>query len=145
MPPELDRRWAQERLAALVYPTGARLLTPGAAAPAAAIEPVAVRGGSVLTLADSFVLARRHLVDAGATTDVQHDEGRAAILHVTAGRGRVIVADREEAGDSAPPSLPAGKADVLLVAPGIRFGFVNEGDGRFEVSEHRIALEAALA
>ncbi len=145
MPPELDRRWSQERLAALAYPPEARLLTPGGPAAATAIEPVAVRGGSVLTLADSFVLARRHLVDVGAATDLQHDDGRAAILHVTAGRGRVIVADREEAEDSTPPSLPAGKADVLLVPPGTRFGFVNEGDGRFEVSEHRIALEAALA
>ena len=146
MPPEFDRRWSQERLEALVYPPGVRLLAPGGPpAATAAIEPVTVRGGRVLTLADSFVLARRHLVDAGATTDVQHDDGRAAVLHVTAGRGRVIVADREEADHAAPPSLPASKADVLLVPPGIRFGFVNESDEPFELSEHRIALKAALA
>jgi mannose-6-phosphate isomerase-like protein (cupin superfamily) len=146
MPAEFDRAWSRERLAALGYPRAARRLTPGGSGPAATpIEPVRIAGGTVTTLADTFVLARRHAVDAGRTTDVQHDDERAAILHVTAGRGRVIVADREEAGFAVPPSLPAGKADVLLIPPGTRYGFVNEGDGPFEISEHRIALAAALA
>jgi mannose-6-phosphate isomerase-like protein (cupin superfamily) len=145
MPPEFSRDWSRERLADLEFPRGARLVTPGSARPAAPVEPVRIAGGRMLTLADSFVLARRYIVDAGRATDVQHDEERAAVLHVTAGHGRVIVADREEAAFSVPPSLPAGKADVLLIPPGTRYGFVNEGDERFEVSEHRIALAAALA
>src|SRR5262249_21152947 len=104
-----------------------------------------IQGGSRLTLADSFVVASRYLVDAGRTTDVQHDDERAAILHVTAGRGRIVVADEAEAALPNPPSLPAGKADVLLIPPGTRYAFVNEGVERFDVSEHRITLEAALA
>jgi mannose-6-phosphate isomerase-like protein (cupin superfamily) len=146
MPPEFTRAWSRERLATLAYPPAARRLTLAGRAPAAApIEPVRMAGGSVRTLADTFVLARHYAVDAGRTTDVQHDDGRATILHVTAGRGRVVVADREEAAFSVPPSLPAGKADVLLIPPGTRYGFVNEGDGLFEISEHRITLTAALA
>jgi len=146
IPAEFDRAWSRERLADLAYPPGARLLTVGGRTPVATpLERVPVAGGSVLTLADTFVLARSHRVDAGRTTGIQHDDRRAAILHVTAGRGRIVVADREEAEFSVQPSLPAGKADVLLIPPGTRYGFVNEGDGLFEISEHRIMLAAALA
>lgn len=145
MPPEFDRAWSQARLAALQFPRGARLVSPGGGRSAAPLEPVRIAGGRMLTLADTFVLARRYFVDAGATTAIQHDDERAAVLHVTAGRGRVVVADREEAAFTVPPSLPAAKADVLLVPPGTRYGFVNEGDEPFELSEHRISLAAALA
>jgi mannose-6-phosphate isomerase-like protein (cupin superfamily) len=146
IPPEFDRAWSLERLAGLDYPATARVLRPGGRTPVAApIESVRIPGGTVRTLADTFVLARHFVVDAGGTTDVQHDDERAAVLHVTAGLGgRVVVADREEATFSVPPSLPASKADVLLIPPGTRYGFVNEGDSPFEVSEHRIALAAAL-
>jgi len=144
MPPEFDRAWSREQLAALTYPPDARRLTLGGRPPATApIAPVAITGGTVRTLADTFVLARHYVVDA--STDLQHDDERATILHVTAGRGRVVVADREEAAFSIPPSLPAGKADVLLIPPGTRYGFVDEGDSPFELSEHRITLAAALA
>lgn len=146
MPREFDRAWSRGRLASLPYPAAGRVLTLGGRAPSAApIEAVRIAGGTVRTLADTFVLARHYVVDAARTTDVQHDDDRATILHVTAGRGRVVVADAEEAGFSVPPSLPAVKADVLLVPPGTRYGFVNEGDGPFEISEHRIALAEALA
>ena len=146
VPAGLDRRWSRARLDTLSYPSEARLLTLGGRTPVTTrIDPVPVRGGRVVSLADSFVLARHHVVDAGWTTDVHHDDERAAILHVTGGHGRVVVADRDEAARPDPPSLPAGKADVLLIPPGTRFAFVNETDRPFEVSEHRITLEAALA
>ena len=146
IPAEFDRAWSRERLAACPYPDSTRLLTLGGRVPAATTVPaVRTEGGTVRTLADSFVLARHHVVDAGRRTGVEHDDERAAILHVTAGRGRVIVADAEEATFAEPPSLPAAKPDVLMIPPGTRFGFVNEGDGPFEVSEHRITLAAALA
>lgn len=146
IPAELDRRWSLDHLAALAYPPAARRLTLGGPSPTAeAIEPVAVRGGRVLTLADTFVVARHHVVDPGGTTDVQHDDERAAILHVTGGAGRVVVADAAEVAAGAPPTLAASKADVLLIPPGTRYGFVNESSGApLEVSEHRITLEAAL-
>jgi mannose-6-phosphate isomerase-like protein (cupin superfamily) len=98
-----------------------------------------------VTFTDSFVLARRTLVEPGWTTDIQHDAQRAAILHVTGGRGRVVVADGDEIGRPDPPSLPVARADVLLIGPGIRYAFASEGDERLEVSEHRITPEAALA
>jgi mannose-6-phosphate isomerase-like protein (cupin superfamily) len=146
MPPEFDRAWSLERLAGLDYPAAGRLLTLGGRVPVAApIEPVRIPGGTVRTLADTFVLARHFVVGAAGATDVQHDDERATVLHVTAGKGRVVVADREEAAFSVPPSLPASKADVLLIPPGTRYGFANEGDGPFEISEHRIALAEALA
>ncbi|HSR25472.1 MAG TPA: hypothetical protein VLW53_18095, partial [Candidatus Eisenbacteria bacterium] len=76
--------------------------------------------------------------------DVQHDDGRAAILHVTAGRGRVLIGDAGELSRPSPPSLQVRKADVLLVPPGTRYALASDSGG-LEVSEHRIALEAALA
>jgi mannose-6-phosphate isomerase-like protein (cupin superfamily) len=146
IPPEFSRAWCRERLAALAYPASTRVLTPGGRGAAAApVAPVRTAGGSVRTLADTFVLARHHVVDAAGKTGLAHDDERATIVHVTGGHGRVVVADAEEAAFTVPPSLSAGKADVLLIPPGTRFGFVNEGDGPFELSEHRIALAAALA
>jgi hypothetical protein len=146
MPDEFTREWSRRRLEGITFPDRARLLPlDGSTRGARTVQPVRVRGGSVATLADSFVVARRHRVDPRSSTALQHDDERAAILHVTAGRGRVIVADAAEAGRPDPPSLPAGRADVLLIAPGARYGFVNEGDDRLEVSEHRITLDAALA
>ena len=145
IPATFDRRYAVERLEALAYPPGTRRLDLGGpASRAAPIEPVAIRGGRLLPLADSFVVASRYLLYAGGTTDVMHDDERAAMLHVTAGRGRIVIADRDEIALDTPPSLPARKADVLLVAPGLSYAFVNDGPGPFELSEHRIALEAAL-
>src|SRR5262249_43396974 len=114
MPPEFDRRWSQERLAELTYPAVGRRRPPGPVPN----QPRPSQCRRRLTVADSFVVASRYLVDAGRTTDVQHDDERAAILHVTAGRGRIVVADEAEAALPNPPSLPAGKADVLLIPPG---------------------------
>lgn len=146
IPAEFDRAYSRRRLEELRFPEGAQLLSLGGAGRVSGrIDPVHVRGGVQLTLADTFVLARRTLVDAGWTTDVQHDNERAAILHVTAGRGRVVVADAVEASRPDPPSLPVEKADVLLVPPGTRWALVNDGGERLDVSEHRITLDAALA
>jgi mannose-6-phosphate isomerase-like protein (cupin superfamily) len=145
IPPEFSRSHAQRRLDSLVFPAAARLLAlDGPNTQAAPIEPVAVPGGRLLRLVDSFVVATRHLVDGGGATDVMHDDERAAILHVTAGGGQVVVADRDEIGRPDPPSLLVRKADLLLIPPGTRYGFVNDGQGPFELSEHRITLEAAL-
>jgi hypothetical protein len=146
IPARFDGSYARERLASLQVPGEARLLALGGPAPVTTrIDPVPVAGGTRLTLADTFVLARRTIVDPGGTTDILRDEERAAILHVTRGAGRVVVADPAELARPDPPSLPVRKADVLLIAPGIGHAFVNDGAGPLEVSEHRIALEAALA
>jgi mannose-6-phosphate isomerase-like protein (cupin superfamily) len=146
IPAGYDGAYSRARLDGLRVPDEARLLELGGPAPVATrIDAVPVAGGTRLTLADTFVLARRTVVDPGGTTDVQRDEGRAAVLHVTRGAGRVVVADRDELARPDPPSLPVRKADVLLVAPGIGHAFVNDGAEPLEVSEHRITLEAALA
>jgi mannose-6-phosphate isomerase-like protein (cupin superfamily) len=146
MPAEFDRAWSRERLATFAYPPATRLLALGGREPTSTpVQPVRTSGGSVRTLADTFVLARHHVVDPGRKTDLEHDDERAAILHVTGGSGRVIVADADEAAFATPPSLPVARADVLLIPPGTRFGFVNESDTPFELSEHRITLAAALA
>jgi mannose-6-phosphate isomerase-like protein (cupin superfamily) len=146
IPPAFHRGYAQRRLDALAFPAGARLLDlDGPDTRSTPLEPVPVRGGRLLRLVDSFVVATRHLVDAGGATDVMHDDERAAVLHVTAGGGRVVVADRDEIGRPDPPSLLVRKADLLLIPPGTRYAFANDGDAPFELSEHRITLEAALA
>ncbi len=146
IPPTFTRSYAHGRLEALAFPPDARHLDlDGPATRGQAVEPVEIRGGRLLRLADSFVVASRYLLDAGGTTDVMHDDERAAMLHVTAGSGRIVIADRDEIALDTPPSLAARKADVLLVAPGLRYALAGDGDGPFEVSEHRITLEAALA
>jgi mannose-6-phosphate isomerase-like protein (cupin superfamily) len=146
IPAEFDRAYARRRLESLEFPAGARRLAVGGTTlEAAQIEPVPIRGGALVRLADSFVVASRYLVEAGRTTDVQHDDGRAAVLHVTAGGGRVLIGDADELTRPEPPSLRVRKADVLLVPPGTRYALASDGPDRFEVSEHRIALEAALA
>ncbi len=146
IPATFERRYAQYRLESLAFPTGARhLALAGPETRATPIDPEPVRGGRLLRLADSFVVASRHLVDAGGTTDVQHDDERAAILHVTAGSGWVVIADRDEIEYPNPPSLAVRKADTLLIAPGLRYALIADAGGPFELSEHRITLEAALA
>jgi mannose-6-phosphate isomerase-like protein (cupin superfamily) len=146
IPAEYDRRYAEQRLRTLTFPPGARLLAvDGPSTRATPVEPVPMRGCTKVPLTDSFVVASRYLVHPLGTTDVLHDDERAAILHVTAGSGQVVVADRDEIGFANPPSLSARKADVLLIAPGIRYAFVNDGDEPLELSEHRITPEAALA
>ncbi|HEY4026419.1 MAG TPA: hypothetical protein VGO86_08305 [Candidatus Dormibacteraeota bacterium] len=146
IPAEFDRAYSRRRLDTLVVPDQARRLALGGAAPLVTrIEPVPVPGGAQLTVADTFVLARRTLVDPGRTTAIQHDDERAAIVHVTRGSGRIVVADRYEIAHPDPPSLPVRKADVLLIPPGIHHAFASDNTEPLEVSEHRITLEAALA
>jgi hypothetical protein len=146
IPPELSRASSHERIASLVYPPGARhLALAGPATQATPVVPVAMRGGRLLRLADSFVVATRYLVDPGWTTELQRDGERAAVVHVTAGSGQVVIADADEIGGADAPSLAVRKADVLLIAPGMWYAFVCDGGGPFELSEHRITLEAALA
>ena len=146
IPAEFDGRYSRGCLEALRFPAGARMLTLGGPTPeAAAIEPAPIAGGRLIRIADTFVIASRYLVDARGTTDVQHDDERGAILHVTAGAGRVLLGDEEELSRPDPPALDVRKADVLLVPPGTRYALANGGDTPFEVSEHRIALDAALA
>jgi len=146
IPAEFDGRYSRGRLEALEFPAGARSLTLGGAEPeVAAIEPVPIAGGHLIRIADTFVVASRYLVDARGTTDVQHDDERGAILHVTAGAGRVLMGDDDELSRPDPPALPVRKADVLLVPPGTSYALANDGDSRLDVSEHRIALSAALA
>lgn len=145
IPAEFDRAYARRRLESLRYPAGVRRLSLGGGSlEAAPIEPVPIRGGVLVRMADSFVVASRYLLDGDGTTDVQHDAERAAILHVTAGHGRVLIGDAGELSRLSPPSLRVRKADVLLVPPGTRYALASDGGG-LEVSEHRIALEAALA
>jgi mannose-6-phosphate isomerase-like protein (cupin superfamily) len=146
IPPEFDRTYALRRLEELRYPAGARRLSLGGPEPGVApIEPVPIRGGALVRMADSFVVAGRYLLDRGGTTDVQHDDERAAILHVTAGAGRVLIGDAGELARSDPPALEVRRAQVLLVPPGTRYALAATGAGPMEVSEHRITLEAALA
>jgi mannose-6-phosphate isomerase-like protein (cupin superfamily) len=146
IPADFNRDAARHRLEELVFPPAARLLDlDGPATRATPVDPEPMRGGRLLRLADSFVVATRYLVEPGGTTDVRHDDARAAMVHVTAGSGRVVIADEDEAARPDPPFLAVRKPDVLLVAPGMRCAFVNEGEGPFELSEHRITLEAALA
>ena len=146
IPPEFDRAYARRRLESLRFPAGARRLSLTGPAPGAApIEPVPIRGGALLRMVDSFVVASRYLLDEGGMTDVQHDDERAALLHVTAGRGRVLLGDAGELARTDPPSIDVRKADVLLVPPGSRYAMAADAASRMELSEHRITLTAALA
>lgn len=146
IPAEFDRAYARRRLEEVRFPPGARRLTLGGPEPVAApVEPEPIAGGSLLRLEDSFVVARRYRLDESGTTDVLHDDERAAVLHVTAGSGLVRMGDADELSRPAPPGIPVRTADVLLVPPGTRYALAGDPGQRLEVAEHRIALEAALA
>jgi mannose-6-phosphate isomerase-like protein (cupin superfamily) len=146
IPSEFDVAYARERLAALEFPEVVRRLKLGGPEPLVTpVEPEPIAGGCRIRIADTFVVASRFLIDAGRTTDVQHDDQRAAILHVTAGGGRVLLGDADELTRPDPPALTVRRPDVLLVPPGTRYALANDGRDRLEVTEHRISLEAALA
>jgi mannose-6-phosphate isomerase-like protein (cupin superfamily) len=108
------------------------------------IPTVPAAGGHRTVLADGFVVATLIQVEPRAETEVQHDPARAASLYVRRGKGRILLGSAAELARATPPSLPLRTGDLLTLAPGLRYAFVNEGGEALDLVEHRIRPEVAF-
>jgi mannose-6-phosphate isomerase-like protein (cupin superfamily) len=143
IPGHFNRAYARAGLQTMEPPPRNRLVKGFGERNIEGIRAEAVPGGERYLLCDSFVRAARYVIRPGAETALDHDDERAALLHITRGRGSAVVADASELGGSV-PRVECGRGDLLLIAPGIHFAVRNDGDGDVEYSEHRIAPEVAF-
>jgi mannose-6-phosphate isomerase-like protein (cupin superfamily) len=145
VPERFDRRYAQERLAAIRYPGESRLVDPVAGWTTSPIEPTRIEGGAVRVLAEDFVSARHYTIDPLARGPHSADPGRAASVYVTGGSGELVVADASEIGsDVDPPTIPVSRGDLLTIVPGIHLQAINTGPEELAYSEHRIPPDVAF-
>jgi hypothetical protein len=160
IPAAFNRGFVEERLPALRTPPASRLVRPAATAGSAAgggraaariddIPAVPAAGGRRTVLADGFVVATLIQVEPHAATEVQHDPARAASLYVRRGTGRILLGSAAELARATPPNLPLHTGDLLTLAQGLRYAFVNEGgegeEGEaLDLVEHRIRPEVAF-
>jgi len=108
------------------------------------LEPESVPGGEKVSLSLDPVRAARYRIEPSGETGLEYDARRAASLYITSGTGRLIMADRQEAAGTAPPSIPVSAGDLLLVPPGIYYGCINDGPVPLEYSEQSIPFDVAL-
>jgi len=83
-------------------------------------------------------------VAAGSATGLEASRSRAISLFCLAGRGRLVIADREEARRGLRPALPFKAGDATHLPPRALFSLASDGPGALVVSEHRIALRLAF-
>ena len=95
-------------------------------------------------LARTAIIASRYAIEPGQESALLVDEQNAASLYVAGGVGRVIIADRDEAGRMTPPSIPVIAGNLLMIPAGIHYGFVNEGPEPLTLSEQRISFDIAF-
>jgi hypothetical protein len=140
IPAEFSRAFAEDRIGRLAWPDESSLVTFGAAGwSREAIRPEAIAGGRRTSFGGGgkFV-ATSSSFHAGASSEISSDPGRATSVHVASGSGRLILGTSDEVRRTTPPSLAAHAGDLFLIAPGARYGFVNDGNGSLVVAEHRI-------
>jgi hypothetical protein len=145
IPAEFCRAFVEDRISRLAWPAEASRVTLGASGWArTALQPEAVPGGRRTSFGGGgrFVASSTR-IDAGASTKVEADAGRATSIHVAAGAGQLILGTADEVRRATPPSLAARAGDLFLVAPGAHYGFVNDGAAPFVVAEH--SIEPAVA
>jgi len=140
IPAEFRRAFAEERIGRLAWPAESSRVTFGASGWAReAIRPDAVTGGRRTSFGGGgkFV-ATSSSFDAGASSEITSDQGRATSVHIASGAGRLILGVADEVRRTTPPSLAARAGDLFLIAPGAHYGFVNDGAAPLVVAEHRI-------
>jgi mannose-6-phosphate isomerase-like protein (cupin superfamily) len=145
VPVEFTRHYAEERLSRLPWPETSQRVAPAAGVwSRAPIQARRVRGGMRTTLDDGVVTAATCRFDAGTVSDVSVDTQRATSLHIVSGSGRMVLGDAVEVRRSSPPTLDARAGDLLFVAPGAYYGFVNDRTAPLVVAEHRIPHTTAF-
>jgi len=146
IPSHFTRDYVQGQLSKISFPQTSRLVNncPPAATQIEEIPAEQIRGGYLVPLARTAIIASRYHIEAGQASDLLLDEQNAASIYVAAGAGRVIVADEREAGRTTPPSVKVTAGDVLMIPAGTSYGFVNEERTPLVLSEQRISLDVAF-
>jgi mannose-6-phosphate isomerase-like protein (cupin superfamily) len=145
IPPHFDRAFSEASLRKLRLPASHRrveLLEAGR--PISPIAPVAIEGGELFELEDSFVTASTIRMAPRAVGSVRQRGGHAALLRVFSGAGSVALADSTELGRLDEMEVPFASGETLLVPPGIYYRISNGTDEPLEISEHRIRPEVAF-
>ncbi len=146
IPAEFTRGFSEHRIRGQRWPQTSHKVTLTATGWARAEVPShPIRGGRKTTLGDDARFSAALIaVDAGGRTDTVSSPDRAIAIHVTAGSGRLLLGTAAELQEPAPPSLAVSSGDLLLVAPGAHYAFVNDGGAPLVVAEHRIAPDVAF-
>ncbi|HKY05197.1 MAG TPA: hypothetical protein VJQ56_09925 [Blastocatellia bacterium] len=145
VPSFFSRRYFNDRLQSISFPTVARQVRIRPSdKDVEIISPVKIRGGKLIPLARSSVVASRYVIDPLETSDLYQDRACAASLYIAKGKGRLIMGEPSEARALTPPTLSVSKGDLLMVPSRIQYGFINEGSEALEVSEQRIPLDVAF-
>jgi hypothetical protein len=145
VPAEFTRPLTEDRLRGLAWPHASHRVTmdPGGHS-RRAIPVQRVAGGVRTVLDDGVVSASTYRFDAGAASGLSVDPVRATSLHVVQGSGRLVLGDAWEVARPSPPTLAARAGDLFFVAPGGRYGFINDGGEALIVAEHRIPADVAF-
>ena len=144
IPAAFDRAHAEPELRAVETPVKHRLVTGLGDKKFEHLKPARVQGGERVVLCDSFVTAARYRIDAGKESAFMHDDTRAILLRMNAGRGTVVIADAAECAAGKLPGLQFERGDLVLIPPGIRYAVQSEGEGPATYSEHCIAPDVAF-
>lgn len=146
IPRYFNRQFARERLGAISSPTGYRVVEIAKGGPIVnEIAPFPIEGGQIIRLGEAFVTASCYIIEPSKITEFHHHEECAVSIYVKQGTGRLIMGDYNEVRRLTPPSVTISVGDLLIVPPGIYYGFVNEGRNRLDLSEHKIPFRSALS
>jgi mannose-6-phosphate isomerase-like protein (cupin superfamily) len=145
VPPFFNRQYFNDRLQSISFPDVARQVEIRSSDRGVTIiSPMKIRGGRLIPIAQSSVIASRYILEPFERSDLYQDQTRAASLYIARGKGRVIIGEASEARALTPPTIPVSKGDLLMVPAGIDYGFINEDNEELEVSEQRIPLDVAF-
>ncbi len=147
IPACFNRSFVQARLAQLSLPHSSRHVNIRSSVSVRGDEiPVQkISGGTTTPLARNAMHATRYMIEPRRASDLFVDEERASSIYIAEGSGRIVVADSSEAASMTPPTISVVSGNLLLIPPGIHYGFVNEVSEPLKLSEHKIALSVAFA
>ena len=143
IPADFTRSNAETTMRTLEAPVRNRLVQGFGARSIQTIEPVAIEGGERTLLCDSFVRAARFTLKPGAESALGLEKDRAVILRFFSGRGTVLMADASELKDPK-ARVEFGRADLILIPPGINYSVRNESEDLAAFCEHCIAPSVAF-
>ncbi len=145
IPSQFSRDYAEARLRNIRWPRASyRVSIEPAGRSRTLLSPQPVRGGSRTLFGEGPLVASLREYDTGAVSDVVTDRERATCLHIVEGAGQLVLGEAREVRRVSPPTIAAGAGDLLLIAPGAHYGFINDGDTPLLVSEQRIPPSTAL-
>ncbi len=140
-PPRVGRATLDEELRHLNFPQRSYIVRRGSRTAC----PV-IRSGQVQTqvlFKGDFRASHLSIPPWGASAPTR-DQRRATTIHIAAGGGRLAIGTLKELSATSPPSIPMTQGDVLMVAPGLSYFYVNGESSALRASEHGIEVELAI-